>query len=63
MSTPVIHAPDGGSIVGPLCEESSGDVTVDLDGVDCPDCLDILDSGVVRWWSLVSPLTGWRVTR
>jgi len=63
MSAPVVHAPDGGGIVGDLCEEPTGDVTLDLHGVDCPDCLDILDSGVVRWSSLVGPLTGWRANR
>ena len=63
MSAPVVHAPDGGSIVGALCEEPTGDVALDLDGVNCPDCLDILDSGVVHWSSLVGQLTGWRANR
>jgi len=63
MSAPVVHAPDGGGIVGALSEEPAGDVTLDLAGVDCPDCLDILDAGVVRWSSLVGPLTGWRANR
>lgn len=38
-----VHAPDGGSIPGALCEQD-GDLTTFRRDVTCPDCDDILDA-------------------
>ncbi len=38
-----VHAPDGGSIPGALCEQD-GDLTTFRQDVTCPDCDDILDA-------------------
>lgn len=43
MGRKVIHAPDGGSIPGSLCQEPTGDVSTLERDVDCPECLDQLE--------------------
>lgn len=43
MARKVTHAPDGGAIPGPLCEEPTGDVSTFENDVDCPECLDRLE--------------------
>lgn len=44
MTAPFIHAPDGGILGRPLCESPAGDVTGYERFVDCPDCLDALET-------------------
>ncbi|WP_442929119.1 DUF7446 family protein [Mycobacterium sp. MS1601] len=56
-----IHAPDGGSIPGALCQEPTGDVASSESDVDCPECLDRLEASPKSFDQLAQPLTDvWR---
>lgn len=52
----VIHAPDGGSITGALCQEVTGDVTTAERDVNCGECLDALDRSDRSFGQLAQPL-------
>lgn len=52
----VIHAPDGGSITGALCQEVTGDVTAAERDVNCGECLDALDRSDRSFEQLAQPL-------
>ncbi|MDM3927857.1 MULTISPECIES: hypothetical protein [Mycobacterium avium complex (MAC)] len=51
-----IHAPDGGSIPGALCQEPTGDVSIVEDEVTCSDCLHELDEGERSFVDLALPI-------
>ncbi len=57
MGRIVVHAPDGGSVTGALCQEASGDVTTVERDVDCSDCLDALDRSDRSFEQLAQPLS------
>ena len=59
-----IHAPDGGSIPGALCQEPTGDVSIVEDEVTCSDCLYELDEGERSFADLARPIKDfWTVPR
>lgn len=60
MRSKPTHAPDGGSIPGSLCQEPTGDVTTTERDVDCPDCLDLLDSSDRTFTQLAEQLEALR---
>lgn len=61
MARSRIHAPDGGSIPGALCQEPTGDVAAAESDVDCPECLDQLEASPKSFDQLAQPLTDvWR---
>lgn len=60
MSRKVIHAPDGGSVPGALCQERSGDVTTSEHDVDCGECLDALERSDQTFEQLARPLSALR---
>ncbi len=57
MARPVVHAPDGGTIPGSLCEEPTGDATTIESDIDCPDCLDQLERSERSFQNLARPLS------
>ena len=56
MVRKVIHAPDGAAIPGSLCEEPTGDVSTIENDVDCPECLDQLETSEKTFNQLVRTL-------
>jgi hypothetical protein len=56
MALKVIHAPDGATIPGSLCEEPTGDVSTFESDVDCPECLDRLEESERTFDQLARPL-------
>lgn len=63
MARKVTHAPDGGAIPGPLCEEPTGDVSTFENDVDCPECLDRLEMSEKNFDRLARPLRNLRAFR
>lgn len=52
----VVHAPDGGTIPGSLCQEPTGDVSLHEREVTCPDCLDTLEESDRTFGQLAEPI-------
>jgi hypothetical protein len=55
-----VHAPDGYTIPGSLCEQD-GDTTIHQRDVDCPDCLDMMEHA--DWPTLIRSTEELRFTR
>lgn len=56
MARTVVHAPDGSSITGALCQEVTGDVATAERDVNCGECLDALDRSDRSFEQLAQPL-------
>jgi len=56
MARTFIHAPDGGSIPGSLCQEPTGDCTTRENEVTCPEYLDELERIDKTFDQLAAPL-------